>query len=168
MNTAISIIVAAADNNVIGANNSLLWHIPADLKRFKLLTTGHAVIMGRKTFESIGRPLPNRRNIVVSSTLQSLAGVELAPSLDAAIALAQNGSELFIIGGGSIYHQALPLSQRIYLTRVHVSPVGDTYFPPIDPAAWQLIAHSDTLRCEQSGMTYEFLEYGRKDVAGCE
>jgi dihydrofolate reductase len=163
----ISIIVAAADNNVIGANNGLLWHIPADLKRFKSLTTGHAIIMGRKTFESIGRPLPNRRNIVVSSSLQSLSGVELSSSLHAAVALAQsNGedSEVFIIGGGSIYRQALPLSQRIYLTRVHASPAGDTYFPPIDTVTWQLVASSDMLRCEQSGVEFEFLEYVRRGL----
>ncbi len=127
----ISIIVAVASNGVIGDKNTLLWHIREDLQHFKALTTGHPVVMGRKTYESLGRPLPNRRNIVVSRQEIAIAGCEVVHSLTEALALFAAEEEVFIIGGAQIYAEALPLADRFYLTRVEhptratpVSPNG--------------------------------------------
>lgn len=136
----LSVIVAIADNGVIGGGNELLWHIPDDLKRFKRITSGHSVIMGRKTFESIGKPLPNRRNIVVTRNLEFyVVGVEVASSLATALEMTKNEAEVFVIGGGEIYRQALPMASKLYITRVHAEYKGDTYFPEIDPQEWQLV-----------------------------
>lgn len=136
----LSVIVAIADNGVIGGGNELLWHIPDDLKRFKRVTSGHSVIMGRKTFESIGKPLPNRRNIVVTRNLEFfVVGVEVASSLATALEMTKNEAEAFVIGGGEIYRQALPMASKLYITRVHAEYKGDTYFPEIDPKKWQLV-----------------------------
>jgi len=136
----LSVIVAIADNGVIGGGNELLWHIPDDLKRFKKITSGHCVIMGRKTFESIGKPLPNRRNIVVTRNLEFYdEGVEVANSLEDAMEMTKNEAEAFVIGGGEIYRQALPMASKLYITRVHGKYKGDTYFPEIDPQEWHLI-----------------------------
>lgn len=139
-----SLIVAYSDNRVIGRDNDLPWHIPEDLKRFKELTTGNTVIMGRKTFESIfkrlGKPLPNRRNIVVSTSLKSVKGVEIASSLPAALALARNDGEVFILGGEQLYRDALKqnLVDRIYATQVHARVDGDAYFPKLDERPWRV------------------------------
>jgi dihydrofolate reductase len=141
----ISMIVAIARNHAIGRNNQLLWHIPEDLKYFKKVTSGHTVIMGRKTWESIGRPLPNRRNIVVSRGLAQQAhnslpdGVEVYDSLEKALSAAKAGTdtEVFIIGGGEIYRMALPLTHKIYLTIVgQTIDHADTFFPEIDYSQW--------------------------------
>lgn len=135
----ISIVVATGKNNVIGNNNQIPWHLPADLAYFKDLTMGHPIIMGRKTYESIGRPLPKRRNIVISSDASlKLEGCEVVQSLDAAIDLCERGKEIMIIGGSSIYEQALPIAKRIYRTVVNVSPEGDRTFPPIDSSLWHM------------------------------
>jgi len=131
----ISIIAAIGTNRVLGKDNALLWRIPEDFKRFKAITTGHPVIMGRKTFESIGRPLPNRKNIVISRNAGKTPGihpeVEMASSLDDAIQKASglDQSEIFILGGGQIYEQGMALADRLYLTLVDTAPEGDTYFP---------------------------------------
>ena len=127
----ISIIVAHAKNRVIGKANKLLWHISDDLKRFKTLTTGHPIIMGRKTYESIGKPLPNRTNIIVSRNINELSGCFVYPSLESAIEKVGeiDKEEIFIIGGGEIYRQALPLADRLYVTKVDLNIEGDTYFP---------------------------------------
>ncbi len=131
----VSIIAAVASNGVVGRDGGLPWHLPADLRRFRELTTGHAVIMGRKTFESIGRPLPERRTIVISRSADfHAAGVTVANSLPAALALAAGEDEVFVCGGGEIYCQALPLADRIYLTRLDRPYDGDVRFPDI-PAA---------------------------------
>lgn len=126
----VSIIVAMSRNGIIGRDNAIPWNIPADMSRFRELTLGHAVIMGRKTFESIGRPLQGRKNIVVSRQPDySAEGVLVAGSLPEALQLAEGHGEIFICGGGEIYQQALPCAARIYLTRVDCEIDGDTYFP---------------------------------------
>jgi dihydrofolate reductase len=129
----ISIIAAVAANGVIGDNNQLIWHIGDDLRRFKQLTTGNVVVMGRKTFDSIGRALPNRMNIVVSR--------QASLEIEAQARVALPDAEIFIIGGGEIYRQAMPLAQQLYITHVEQSPSGDTLFPDINPAQW-LVTHS--------------------------
>lgn len=134
----VSIIVAVAENGTIGDRNALLWHISEDLKRFKALTTGHPVIMGRKTYESLGRPLPNRTNVVLSRSGGEFPGCLVARSLDEALALFPDDEELFIIGGAQIYEQALPLADRLYLTRVCHPYEGDTSFPEWDASEWHL------------------------------
>ena len=134
----VSIIVAVAENGTIGDRNALLWHISEDLKRFKALTTGHPVIMGRKTYESLGRPLPNRTNVVLSRSGGGVPGCRVARSLDEALALFPDDEELFIIGGAQIYEQALPLADRLYLTRVCHPYEGDTSFPEWDASEWHL------------------------------
>ncbi len=128
----LSLIVAASENNVIGKDNKLPWHLPDDLKRFKALTRGHPVIMGRKTYESIGRPLPDRLNIVVSNTLESAPeGTSLANSLTAALDLAKDSDEAFIIGGAKLFEIGLSLAGKLYLTRVHAKIDGDVLFQEI-------------------------------------
>ncbi|MFI3287275.1 MAG: dihydrofolate reductase [Rikenellaceae bacterium] len=151
----INIIVAVAENNVIGCHNKLIWHISEDLKRFKSLTTGHPIIMGRKTYESIGRPLPGRLNVVITRSRDLvIEGVSIVGSLQEAVELTKE-SEPFVIGGGEIYAQSLPLAGRLYITRVHQSPQGDTYFPELDLSEWR-----ETLREEREG--YTFIDYERK------
>lgn len=125
----ISIIVAVAENGVIGNNNALLWHIREDLLHFKALTTGHPIVMGRKTYESLGRPLPNRINVVITRQELAIPGCTVVHSLDEALALFSPGEEVFIIGGAQIYAEALLLADRFYLTRVEHPYEGDTRFP---------------------------------------
>lgn len=141
----ICIIVAAAENGIIGANGKMPWHIPEDLKRFKRLTMGHPIIMGRKTWESIGRALPGRLNIVITRQESYQAtGARVVGSLHAALDAAHEAgaSQAFVIGGGEIYREALPLCERIELTRVHGSFEGDASFPPLGPA-WREVARED-------------------------
>jgi dihydrofolate reductase len=128
----LSLIVAMSKNQVIGRNGGLPWRLRSDLVRFKKITMGHTLIMGRKTFESIGRVLPGRRTIVISRTTNAIDGVEIAASLEGALEMARQDSEPFVIGGGEIYRLALPLANRLYITRVEVNIDGDTYFPNID------------------------------------
>lgn len=138
----VSIIVAVAKNNVIGCANKLIWHISEDLKRFKALTSGHPVVMGRRTYESIGRPLPGRTNVVVSRNEGlKIEGVVVANSLEQAIQIAQNstgGQEVFVIGGDQIYRQSLPLADRIYYTLVDQEPQGDAHFETLKASVWQI------------------------------
>ena len=138
----VSIIVAVGNKGAIGLKNQLLWHISADLKHFKAITTGHAVIMGRKTFESIGKPLPNRQNIVISHNPINHQGVLHASSLAEALQMVQS-DEAFVIGGGEIYGQALHLVDRIYLTRVWKDYEADTFFPEIGMDKWSEISRED-------------------------
>lgn len=136
----ISIIVAVAQNGVIGGDNKLLWHIPEDLKRFKAVTSGHPVIMGRKTFESLGRPLPDRTNVVVTrNTAYHHDGIVTAGSLEEAVGMFPGEDEIFIIGGGEIYRQALPIADKLYVTTVCRDYEGDTTFPEVDPAHWDAV-----------------------------
>ncbi|HOC35935.1 MAG TPA: dihydrofolate reductase [Tenuifilaceae bacterium] len=157
----ISIVVATSENRVIGKNNQLLWHISEDLKRFKKLTTGHTVIMGRKTFESIGQPLPNRHNIVISrSEGLKFEGCTAAKSLADALEIASTDEEVFIIGGGEVYRQALPLAERIYLTLVHANYEGDTFFPALNPNEWKVVREEKVSPTEGPGIS--FLDYVRQ------
>ena len=136
----VALLVAMSDDGVIGRDNALPWHLPHDLKWFKRLTTGHAIIMGRATYQSIGRPLPNRRNIVLSrDPAFQPEGVEVATTLEAALALVEGDPEVFVVGGAAIYRLALPRAQRIYLTRVHAKVDGDVRFPEWRPDEWRLV-----------------------------
>ncbi|WP_295992873.1 dihydrofolate reductase [uncultured Alistipes sp.] len=136
----VSVIVAVAENGVIGDRNALLWHISEDLKHFKAVTTGHPVVMGRKTFESLGRPLPNRENVVITRQRIAIEGCRVVHSLDEALALFPPEEELFVIGGAQIYAQAMPVADRFYLTRVGRAYEGDTRFPEWDERQWRLVA----------------------------
>jgi dihydrofolate reductase len=133
----INLIVAMAKNRVIGIDNKMPWHLPADFAWFKRVTMGYPVIMGRKTFESIGRPLPGRRNIVISRNPQWRAeGCDVFASLDAAFASCKDNADVFVIGGATLYSEALPQTDSIYLTEVDAAPHGDTFFPALDTAQW--------------------------------
>lgn len=138
----ISMVAAMAANRVIGKDNKMPWHLPADLQHFKKVTMGKPVIMGRKTFESIGRTLPGRRNIIVSRSLpDDNKGAEWVESLQQAFSLLQQHAEVMVIGGGEIYRQCLPLAQRLYLTEIELETDGDAYFPDYHQAAqWHLSA----------------------------
>lgn len=133
----ISLIVAQSENRVIGREGKLPWNLPEDLKRFKAITSGHPVVMGRKTYESIGRLLPKRTNVIITRSKDyRVAGAEIAHSLKEALALAAEapgGEEIFVIGGGEIFSEVLPQAERIYLTEVHANIEGDAYFPPVPP-----------------------------------
>lgn len=133
----LSLIVAMAENRTIGKDNALPWRLPADLRRFRRLTTGHSVIMGRRSYESIGRPLPERTNIVVTRHPGYRAdGCLIAHTLEQALSLAQGAREIFVIGGAQIYAQTLKHADRIYLTLVHAQVPGDTFFPAVDMSTW--------------------------------
>ncbi len=164
----VSIIVAVADNGVIGQGGRVPWHLSADLKRFKALTMGHHLIVGRRTWESIGRPLPGRRTIVVSRSRPELpAEVGLAPSLEAALATAAlaGDDEAFVAGGAEIYAQAMPLAERLYLTRVHAMPEGDAVFPAYPDRSFILCEHRQGVVDEASPLPHTFLTYDRRPAA---
>lgn len=170
----ISIIVAVATNRVIGCKNRLIWHIGADLRRFKSITSGHPVIMGRKTFESLGRPLPNRHNIVITrSDTFAAEGITVVHSLEQAFALytSQPNTELFVIGGGEIYRQALPLADRLYITAIDATPEGDTLFPEVSPTEWRPVWREDHPRTaenpEENPIGFEFIDYIRVSAPSC-
>lgn len=158
----INIVVAIASNNAIGKNNKLLWHLPKDLKHFKELTTGHTVIMGRKTFDSVGRPLPNRRNIVVTRQNINIEGCEVVNSLDAALALASGEAEVDIVGGAEIYRQAMHLTNRIHLTIVHQNFDADTFFPEIDYSEWEETTREDHQPDETNPISFSFITLKRR------
>lgn len=153
----ISIVVAISENNAIGKDNQLLWHLPADLKHFKNITTGHTIIMGRKTYDSIGKPLPNRRNIIITRQKDlNLEGVEVVNSLEEALSLSKDEEEVFIIGGAEIYKQAVAVSHRIYLTRVHQEFEADAFFPELDDESWEEVEKVDHLPDEKNKFAYTF------------
>lgn len=161
----ISIIVACSENNVIGKDNGLIWRLSNDLKRFKALTTGHAIVMGRKTFESIGRPLPNRRNIILSKNLEAMDGCEIMRSADEVLELAKStDEELFIIGGGQVYEQFLPFADKLYLTLVHTEAEGDTFFPALNRDEWTEVARESFKADEKNEFDYEFVDYLRRKI----
>lgn len=156
----LTLIVAVAENNVIGCKNRLIWHISEDLKRFKTLTLGHPVIMGRKTYESIGKPLPGRLNIIVSGQQgYSAEGCTVVHSLQEAIDAAKFNDQLFVIGGESIYRQALPLCDSIQLTRVHKAYEGDTFFPDLSPNEWQEVEREDFTEGKDFKHPFSFIHY---------
>jgi len=160
----ISIIVAIAENMGIGKNNDLLWHISEDLKRFKRITNAHPVIMGKRTFESLPRrPLPNRRNIVITDIPgEQIAGCEMAYSIEEAVTKCNPDEENFVIGGASVYRQFLPIADRLYLTRVHKSFDADVFFPDIDFSIWTLLSTEDFPSDEANDFSYSNEIYDRK------
>lgn len=157
---SLSIIVAIDENYGIGKNNQLPWHLPADLKYFKAVTTGHTVIMGRKTYDSMGKALPNRRNIVISrqKTLD-LQDAELVHSLEEAVSLCSSDDEVFIIGGAEIFKQALPLISLMYITRIRHQFDADTFLNGIDWNDWEEVSREDREPDEKNVYTYSFLKY---------
>jgi dihydrofolate reductase len=157
----ISIIVAMAKNRVIGADNKLPWHLSADLKRFKALTMGHHIIMGRKTFESIGKPLPGRTTLVISrDTGYQAPGAKVVHSLPAALSASAGDSEVFIVGGEQIYHESLPVADRIYLTEIDKEFDGDSFFPSLTSDAWRALGR-ETHEDSAAGLSYSFVTYDR-------
>ena len=158
----LSIIVAVAKNGTIGDKNALLWHIKEDMRFFRQKTTSHPVIMGRKTYDSLGRPLPNRTNVVISRTLNHIEGCTVVHSLEEAIALFPSEEEIFIIGGAQIYAQALDVADRMYITRVMHDYEGDTSFPDIDLSEWKLVAEERHDRGEEYEYPFAFLTYERR------
>jgi dihydrofolate reductase len=161
----LSIIAAMSENGVIGREGRLPWHLAADLKRFKQLTMGHAVIMGRKTWESIGRPLPGRRMVVITRQPNYQPdGVQVVPSLDDALAIAESAGdeEAFIIGGAEIYRLALPRAERLHVTLIHATIDGDTAFPPIDWSMWQQTASEPHRADDKNDFPYSFQIFERQ------
>lgn len=162
---SLSIAVAVGENFAIGKNNQLLWHMPADLKFFKQTTSGHTVVMGRKTFDSVGRPLPNRRNIVITRDASlKIDGVEVVNSLDEALEITENEEKpVFIVGGAEIYRQALPKTDTLYLTTIHHNTFdADTFFPEIDRSEWELISSEPHKADEKNKYDYTFEVLKRK------
>ena len=158
----LSLIVAVSKNNVIGADNGLLWQMPADLKHFKAVTIGYTIIMGRKTYESIGRPLPERKNIVVTRQEDFKAeGCEVVNSLQDAVDLCLREQEVFIVGGGEIYKQAIHAADKIYLTRIYGMFEGDTVFPEINFSEWRLTKYLKHHSDAKNPFDYSFSEYER-------
>ena len=167
----LSLIVAVAQNNAIGRNNELLWHISEDLKYFKSTTTGHPVIMGRKTYESIGRPLPGRRNIVLTrGTLEippvknpQTTSMEVVNSLDEVYAIAQGDEEFFVMGGGMLYNETFGKADFLYLTRIYAEAENaDTFFPEVDEMEWDVVRESQLLHDEETDIDFTFIVYKRR------
>jgi len=158
----ISLLVAMARNRVIGANGAIPWHLPDELKLFKKLTMGHHMIMGRKTWESIGKPLPGRTSVVVTRQKGYVApGAIVAHSLDAAIAAAGGDGEIFVIGGSEIFAAALPRAGRLYLTTVDATPEGDTYMPEFHPGEWRLASSHSHETDDRHPYAYRHAVYER-------
>ena len=162
----LSAIVAMAENRVIGKDNQLPWHLPADLKHFKSITTGHPILMGRKTHESIGRPLPNRVNIILTRNPDyQAAGCTVVTSIETALQHAEqhHASVLFVIGGAEIYRQLLPAIQRIYLTIVHHAIEGDAHFPELNPHEWKEVSREKHAADEANPFAYSFVVFERME-----
>jgi dihydrofolate reductase len=161
--TSLSIIVAMAKNRTIGVNNTLPWRCPEDLKHFKALTMGHHMIMGRKTFDSIGKALPGRTTVIVTrNTELTVGGCLVAHSLPEAIKLCANDAEVFIVGGAEIYAQALPLADTLYITEIRQDVDGDAHFPAFDLRAWQEVAREVRSQTEPQPLQYDFVTYRRR------
>jgi dihydrofolate reductase len=159
---SISLIVAATKNHVIGKDGAMPWHLPADLQYFKKITMGKPIIMGRKTFDSIGRPLPGRRNIVVTQNRAwSHQGVEVVHDIADALRLLEN-EEAFVIGGATLYTAALPVASRVYLTAINATIDGDTFFPALDQKTWREIAREHRAKDEKNAHDLDFIVYERE------
>jgi dihydrofolate reductase len=161
----LKILVAFDENRVIGKNNTLIWHLPADLKRFKALTTGHVIIMGRKTFESIGKPLPNRTTIVISRQADlQIEGAIIAHSVEEAILKAKSitREDIFIVGGAEIYALSLPLADQILVTQLHDIFEGDAYFPEISTDQWDISEKERGMTDENNAYQFSYVTYTRK------
>jgi len=161
----ISIIAAVADNYAIGKSNNLPWYLPADLKHFKQLTTGHAIVMGKRTFESLPNgPLPSRKNVVLTSIMSEGVneGYYEADSLEDAIYLCEHEEQVFIIGGATVYKQCIDKIDYLYITWIHKDFSADTYFPKINFDQWEEVKHEDYFPDENNQYSYTFSEYKRK------
>jgi len=157
----LSIIVAVAENGVIGHQNTLPWHLPEDLKHFRALTTGHHIIMGRKTYESLGRLLPGRTTVIVTRNPKyKIEGALVVHSLEAAIDLCQHDTEVFLIGGAELYLAGLSLANKLYITKIALVPTGDAFFPEVDSKLWSEISR-ETYTSEQ-GLAFSYVTYTRK------
>ncbi|ESU21626.1 dihydrofolate reductase [Flavobacterium cauense R2A-7] len=159
----ITIIAAAAANNALGKDNDLIWHLPDDFKRFKQITTGHFIVMGRKTFESFPKPLPNRTHVIITRQEDYTApeGCIVVNSLKKAIDTCPKDEDIFIIGGGEIYQQSMSIADKIELTRVLTTPEADTFFPEINPEEWELVFEEFHPKDEKHAFDYTFLTYIR-------
>ena len=160
----LSIVVAKAKNNIIGKNNELVWHLPEDLKRFKNLTTGHTIIMGRKTFESLGRVLPNRKHIIFSKNPDFKVkdeNVEVVHSLLQIQELIEGNEEVFVIGGAMIYNFLMPYVKKMYVTQIDKEFEGDAFFPKIDENIWKETDREKGIKDENNNLDYEFITYER-------
>jgi dihydrofolate reductase len=157
----VSLVLAMSENRVIGRDGGLPWHLPKDLQHFKQVTVDHTVIMGRKTFDEIKHPLANRRNVVISRNPVQPRGVTVVPTLDEALALGATEREVFVIGGGEIFRLALSRADRLYLTVVHATVEGDTYFPAFDATAWALEDEERHEADERHAFAFTFRTYSR-------
>ena len=160
--TKITLIVAAAENNAIGKNNQMPWHLPNDFKYFKKNTLEHSIVMGRKTFDSIGKPLPERRNIILTRDMRYFSEeADVANSLNEVMNFCRDEREIFIIGGANVYEQTLPLAQRVLLTRVHTIVDGDAFFPTLSADEWKLVSAEKHEKDEKHAYDYTFEVYER-------
>ncbi|MGG0158360.1 dihydrofolate reductase [Bacillus velezensis] len=160
----ISFIFAMDENRLIGKDNDLPWHLPDDLAYFKKVTTGHTIVMGRRTFESIGRPLPNRRNIVVTSRDESsFPGCIAAHSAEEVLKLIPADEECFVIGGAQLYSALFPYADRLYMTKIHHVFEGDRFFPEFNEAEWELTSRKQGVKNEKNPYDYEYLVYEKKN-----
>ena len=160
----LSIIVAKAKNNIIGKNNSLVWHLPEDLKHFRKLTTGHTIIMGRKTFESLGRVLPDRKHIIFSQNPDFKVNdenVEVVHSLLQIQDLIEGEEEAFVLGGAMIYNFLMPYVKKMYVTQINEEFEGDAFFPKIDENVWRKTSEEKGIKDEENKLDYEFITYER-------
>lgn len=161
----LSIIVAKASNNVIGKNNSLIWHLPEDLKRFKMLTTGHTIIMGRKTFESLGRILPNRKHVILCNDMEMNINderVEVLEDISMLDKYINSEEENFVIGGATIYRLLMPYANKMYITEINQEFDGDVSFPEINKEEWKAIEIEKGLKDEKNPYDYNYVTYVRK------
>jgi dihydrofolate reductase len=161
----LTLVVAMSENRVIGRDNALPWHLPADLAHFKAVTMGKPIVMGRLTWESIGRPLPGRHNLVVSRTLAAADGATVVPSLDAALAAAGDAPEVCVIGGARLFEDALRKARRIHLTEVHAEVDGDVHFPPLDSSEWREVSRERREPDERNAHPMSFVTLERHVVA---
>lgn len=154
----LTLIAATSTNNALGKDNQLVWHLPDDFKRFKTLTSGHYIIMGRKTFESFPKPLPNRTHVIITrqKDYQVPDGCIVVPSLEKAVEISPKNEEVFIIGGGEIYNQSIDIADKVELTRVHTSVEADTFFPEINPEKWNIIFEEHHEKDEKHAFDFTF------------
>jgi len=163
MPVSLSIISAMDENRLIGKGNALPWHLPADLAFFKRTTLNKPVIMGRKTYESIGKPLPGRHNIIISrNPAYRIDGCDTCADIDAALALAADQVEAMLIGGASLYEQTIELAETLYITEIHAKFEGDAWFPAIDPSRWEAVWREDHEPDERNKSAYSFIKYRRR------
>ena len=161
----LSIIVAIANENVIGKDNKLIWHLPEDLKRFKEITLGHKIIMGRKTFESLGRVLPNRKHIILCNDMEmniDNENVEILDDISKLDKYINSDEECFVIGGATIYKLLMPYAKKMYITKINQDFEGDVYFPKIEKEIWKEISREDRLKNDENPFDYKYITYIRK------